>query len=193
MNLSPENTYLIFGIILVLYASYKTRGIQGKIRYEVILEDKSVVTGFMGWSQQKVILPTGKKTMGWFYVDLKRCLHYRLHEGFPWFLFPTMMSMLCYRFDSDRPYNPDDMTNSWPSPNDRAMLDKRDDIQAYNEGNRRSLGSVKKGMLEQYLPYIVLLGFVILGYFIYDLKNSQNMLGAGMNAIEGMLGQLLKK
>jgi hypothetical protein len=48
-------------------------------------------------------------------------------------------------------------------------------------------------MLEQYLPYIVLIGFGVVGYFVYTLQGNVASLGAGQNAIESMLGQLLKK
>ena len=176
--------------MLVTYASWRTRKVQGQIYCTLRRADNSVVTGWANWSQNKIALKTGTKSIGWFIVNQQKVQDKIWNEGFPFFLFPTRGAWLDFSYTSSEPLDPKTFANDWPSPNARALLDKTNDIQAYNEGNRKSLGNAKKTPLEQWMPMLTLGGFLVLGYFIWEIFSRVQQVGSGNNAIYNQIAEL---
>ena len=190
MQFGGTEFYLIILIGVIAYASWKTHEVQSKIYCEFLRSDNTTVNKFASFKQAKIVFDGA-----WYDVDTNRIIGKVWKEGFPFYIFPTRGAKLLYKYNSRRPLDPETFENSWEDdPEVRAALDKKDDIQAYNEGNRKSVGVAgKKTMFEQYLPIIVIGGFLVIGYFVYTLQGNVDRLGAGQNAIQGLIGELLKK
>ena len=93
---------------------------------------------------------------------------------------------------SARALDPANFNNSF-SAEERKQLDRTDDLKGLMVANRESTKGAagKKGMLETYLPFIMIAGFAIIGYFVYSQGHKMDMLGAGQNLLEAEVAKIL--
>ncbi len=88
--------------------------------------------------------------------------------------FPMPARSLDFRHDSARALDPDTFENSFTAEA-RKELDTTDEVRAMSEGHQKALGSKKKGgFLADYMPIIMLIGFVALGFMIFQLIKAVN-------------------
>ncbi len=96
-----------------------------------------------------------------------------------------------YRSNSRRPLDPLDFTNSWDDdPKVRKMLNKKQAIADWQQGTVQGMGKMKMGLLQQYQPLIILLGFAVMGFFLFQMTKKLDLIGFGQNAIQSLLGSL---
>ena len=189
----PQIDFSSWAIMLLMaagYASWKLHQAQTKIFCVLRRADNSVDEGFANWTQHKIALKTGTKSIGWFDVDQSCVQNKILNKGFPFFLFPTRVAYLDYVYTSSHPIDPKTFKTEWPNPEARRDMDKANDIQAYNEGSRKSIGSTKKTPLEQWMPILTVGAFLIMGYFIWEIFNKVQQVGSGNNAIYNQIADL---
>jgi hypothetical protein len=180
--------YLILFGLLILHASYTLFRVKNRIHCELIRKDGTSVQGWATYTMQRIALDNG-----WYYLDTDRIVHELWDKGWPFIAFPTRGDKLYFRFNSDRPLDPKTFTNSWPTPDARKMLDKSDDIQAEKEGNRRAVGGNKGALLQQYMPIILLVIALAVGFSIYNqslLMGKVDQIGALYNAMMEQIGRL---
>lgn len=126
---------------------------------------------------------------GWYEVETDRT-----QLSIKWNPLPMFVRWLDFRHGSARALHPDTFENSF-SAEERKQLNLKDDIQAYDQGSRQSLNAQggRQGAMQKYFPLIVLLGFLIIGYLVWQQGHKIDMLGAGDNSIEALLGEIMKK
>jgi hypothetical protein len=173
------NSQMIF-IILIIFAGY--------LIYDQYSKKDKIYCGFIR-VDQTMIWKWVRKTAGrvefdggWYYID-PNCLIAKWH--YIGYYYETI-----FKWDSSQPLNPKTFKNDALDPVSRKNLDKKEDIAAYNQAQREVTGKVKMGMLQQYLPIIMIVGFIIIGYFVFTMQSKISSLGLGQNAIEQMLGSL---
>lgn len=180
------NTQIIFLVIIAFvgFLIYDQYSKKDKIYCGFIRKDKTLI-----WKWVKKGGDRGRVDFdgGWYYID-PDCIIGKWH-------YIGYYNSLLFRWDSNQPIDP--KTGEPKSLNDdpvaRKNLDKKEDIMAYNQAQQQVAGKIKMGMLQQYLPIIMIIGFLIVGYFVFTLKGNVDALGAGQNAIEGMLDAIMNK
>jgi hypothetical protein len=172
-------------LLLIAFQVYSTYDANKKIWCIFRREDKTKVAK---WAKpnQAVIDFDG----GWYQVEARRITTMIKIVGF----MPTIIKSLDFTHDSTRALDPDTFTASM-SPEERKQLDKRDDIKALETGNQQALksgGAVRLGGLQQYMPLVTIVGFIIVGYFIYMLMGRIDQLGFAMNVIQIDLAKIMQ-
>jgi hypothetical protein len=173
------NTQMIFIILLLLvvYIVYDQYSKKDKIFCYFIRVDQTIIGKWVKKTSGRVDFDGG-----WYYINPDRILHKWHWIGY--------YNTLIFKWDSSQPLDPKTWNNEWEDPVARKNLDKREDIAAYNQAQREVTGKIKMGMLQQYMPIIMIIGFLIIGYFVFTLKSNVDGLGAGQNALEQMIGSL---
>lgn len=98
--------------------------------------------------------------------------------------FPMPVMSLDFRHDSARALHPNTFENAY-TPEQRRQLNIADDVRDFANGNANAIGGkVKKGMLEGFMPIIMIIGFLIVGYLVYMQGKNISMLGNGQNYLE---------
>ncbi len=188
MQLNPTTMLVLILLFAIVFASYSARSLKNKILCTVNRADRTKIVKWAKIDQQRIDIEGG-----WYVVEPDRTVLRLWDSGIHWF-FPVWVRCSDYRHGSARALDPNTFDNSY-SAEARKELDTSDSIRAWSEGNRRALtgGIGKKGMLERYLPIIMIVGFLIVGYLVYNLQNHVNMLGVGQNTLEVQMGQILNK
>jgi hypothetical protein len=185
MALNSTTLFIIFLIFLVAIASYQAHKSKNYTYCMFLRRDRS-------WKNKWVKAKAGRIEFdgGWYYFNPKRTFSKILDEGFPYMIFPTKVDAVILRWDKPNALNPEDFSNDWETPEARKNMNKTEDIEALAKGNRQSLGKPqKKGMLEGYMPIIMILGVVALGYMMYMLMGKIDMLGQAINVLQSMMAR----
>lgn len=119
---------------------------------------------------------------GWYYVATN-CIR---HDT-TWFgLLPVIL--LEFNYKSKYPLDPDTGEPLEETPEMRRNLDKREDIQAYNEGGRKAAGLGKVSVLGGgLLPIILVIGIIASLYLNYQAMGKIDMLGNAINVLQQMM------
>jgi hypothetical protein len=177
------NILLVFMVFLLAYQAYSTMSLKDKIFCTFYRANKTKIEKWAK-DKQRLIDFDG----GWYEVD-PSCIVLQLK----WNPLPVWIRASTYRFDSPKPLNPSSFDNRY-TPDERKQLDKADDIRELQVGNNRAVqGSKQKVAIGGFLPIIILIGFVIVGFMLWQQGSHINQIGNGQNAIESMLSQLLQK
>lgn len=189
MQLNLTTTLIILAVILIGYAVYATQSIQKKIYCTYIRKDKTRIDKWCKQEQARIDFDGG-----WYYINPKRIVLITWDKGI-FSVFPTKIQSLLFKWDSNQPLDPETFDNAYEKPEDRKHLDKTEDLRAMYEGNKQAVQSTKQkqGMLAGYMPIILIAGFLIVGYLVWKLQGSMDMIGNGQNVIESMLGEIMKK
>ena len=121
---------------------------------------------------------------GWYYVNIRRCV-----LEFKWVgILPIWIRTLDFRFDSTQALDPETFNNNWETPEARKALNKEEDIKALDTGTKKSLSPGKGGALGSgWMPYIIVGGFVVVGWFLYQLMGKVDALGFAVNVLQQMM------
>lgn len=188
MQLTPMTMFIFMLVCVVAYAAYSARSLKDRILCTVNRRDRTKIVRWAKQNQARIAIDGG-----WYDVD-PACTVLRLWDsGIHWF-FPVWIRCSDYRHDSSKPLNPDTFDNQY-TPEARKQLDKTDDIRALEQGNQQALTAKggRQGMLQQYLPLIVLVGFLIVGWLLWQQRATSDKLGFAMNVIQEQLGRLLQR
>ncbi len=188
MQLSPQVLFIVIIVFAIFMGSYSARSLKNKILCTLNRADRTKIQKWAKIDQTRIDMDGG-----WYEVK-PECTTLRLWDSGIHFLFPTWVRCSDYRHGSAKPLNPDTYDNTY-SAEERKQLDKTDDIRALEQGNQRSLiqGAGKQGLFQKYLPIIMIGGFLIIGWFLWQMQAKMNLLGAGQNYIEGVLGDIMSK
>jgi hypothetical protein len=94
---------------------------------------------------------------------------------------------------SARALDPSTFSNTF-SAEERKQLDRTDDLKGLMVANKESVqqgSKMKQGLLQQYMPFIMIAGFAIVGYLVFQMQHRMDMLGAATNLIEAQLAKIL--
>lgn len=180
---NPSSAFTFMLLLLIIFQTYNVYDANKKIWCIFRRVDKTKVSK---WAKatQAVIDFDG----GWYQVESRR-----VTTMIKWLPLPTIVKSLDFTHDSTRALDPDTFANAM-SPEERKQLDKRDDIKALEQGNQATLGKQggKVGMLQQYMPLITVVGFLILGYLLYQVMGQQNKIGFAINTLQSQLATIMQ-
>lgn len=184
MQLTPETLLLVFLGFMLVSVWYQSTLNRHRIWCTFHRRDGTDEHKFIKDSQGRI-----EWAGGWYNVRPVVTIDWRLLFG----IIPLPVRALYWHEDNAEPINPQTGASYDPTPSERKRLDTTDEIRAYDEGGRQGIQGVKAkgGLLQQYLPIIVIGGFVVIGFFIYTLMSKVNLLGTGQNYIEQQLGQII--
>ena len=184
-----SNQMLLWGFAIIAYIWYSVNDKRDKIYCTLIRKDK---TKLNEWRKKN---PSGRVEMdgGWYYYTSNAVTYDWLNKGIH-LLFPIYVPCALFRWNCKWALSPEKFEADEESPQVRKNLDKEEDLTAWRKSGQTAMAGKKKmSMLEAYMPMITVGGFIVVGYFIWTLMGKVNMIGAGQNAIQNMLGQLLNK
>ena len=169
-------TYLV--VMFVLMLGYNLYLSNNRIMCRITRRDKSV--------RKKWAKPVNGERIedgsAWYYVRTK-CIK---SETSFFGLIPVRV--LDFSYLSSQPLDPDSGEPVAESPEVRRNLDKREDIEAYNEGGRVAMGKGKIGFMGGgIMPIILVIGVVASVYFIWQLMGKIDMLGQAVNVLQNMM------
>lgn len=177
------NVILLF---VVFMASLSARRMSHRIWCSYRRADRTKLEQWAKENQKVIIFDGGK-----YHVEPSRVV-LKLYTGGIHILFPTWVRCLDYRHDSARALHPDTFENSFTAE-ERQQLDASDDIAQLLKGSQQAMIKPQKQLLGSWMPIIVIVGFLIVGWLIYSQQGKIDMLGNGQNYIEQQMGQILQK
>ncbi len=178
--------FLIFFVVIIIgYGIYSVYMLKDKVHCTFRTRDKTVLHKTVKINAGKIVF-----CGAWYDLDVKRTTLRLIWQG----IIPTWVRCLDYRWNSRYPLDPETFTNTADNPEDRAALDKTDDLKALMETQKSSLvkGTQKKGMLESLMPIILIAGFLIVGYLVYQLQGNVTQIGIQGNVTQQQLIDLQK-
>ncbi len=188
MSLSSILVFLLLLMFLVAYASYSLNKAKSHIYCMFIRWDGTWINKWAKPMQDRIDFDKG-----WYKLNPEMMISKVLDNGIHK-LFPTKVDAQIFRFGNPDPLNPFKFEIASLTPEQRKALNKREDIEAYAQGNRTSLQSKqRKGMLESLMPMITLAVFAVMGYMIYILNSRVDQIGFGQNVVQQMLQELLAR
>jgi hypothetical protein len=174
---------LIILFFILVYQSYTTYSLKDKIFCTFYRANKTKIEKWAK-DKQRLIDFDG----GWYDVDPARVV-----LQLKWNPLPVWIRASTYRFDSPRALDPSNFDNRY-TPDERKQLDKADDIRELQQGNRQALQAGKqKVAIGGWLPIVVIIGFLVVGFMLWRQQSSIDKIGLGQNYIESILSQLLQK
>ncbi len=124
---------------------------------------------------------------------VSRCVTFQYFTGglFGW-LNPMFVATLDYDASNEDPFNPDDLSESRIiTPRVRKTINNEDRMAAFARGVNIQAGK-KKGGIADLLPWIAVLGLVIVGFFVYQDHQNQQILISQMQQIQATLKSIVK-
>jgi hypothetical protein len=185
MNLSPMTTYIILFLFVIGYLSLDTYTMSKKIHCTFRRRDNTKLTKWAKMSQGAIEFDGGI-----YHVRPDRT-YQALYTGGLHILVPTWIRCADYRWDSAMPLDPKTFKNDYETPETRKQLNMEEDVRALHEGNRKAQGAAKAAPMGGLVTIILLLGFVVLGYFTYSNMKKIDLLGYGQNVIQQQLGTII--
>ncbi|KKM44498.1 hypothetical protein LCGC14_1561510 [marine sediment metagenome] len=143
---------------LIFYSSAK---LQNKIYCSFRRIDKTKIEKFVPKDARYVIFDKGR-----YKIDTKRITLLWWNRGFSYF-FPQKVSSLDFSWYSEVPHDPDNFEDTWDTPEARNAASSEEDWKGFNKGMAQQIGK-KAGAIVQYLPYIMVMAFVILAFLYYS-------------------------
>ncbi len=181
MQLPPNSTFIVIFVLVIGWQIFSTLNTTHRIWCSFRRRDRTKLEKWAKDDQGRIDFDGA-----WYHVEPSRCV-----LMLKWMPLPMWVRALDYRWNSARALHPDTFETSF-DPTERKRLDRSDEIRAFDEGGQRAMkGGEKKGMLERLFPIIVLVGFVIIGFMLWRMQNSVNMLGIGQNYLEGVIHEAL--
>jgi hypothetical protein len=188
MPLNTTSLLLYFLASVLIYLTYIAHNIKNKIWCSYRRPDRTKIERWVAigkdgrWSDVEF-------DGGWYHVEPSRTvLMWKVFLGF----FPMPIRCLDFRHDSARALDPSTFQNSIDAQM-RKDLDKTDELRAIFKASSEQAANIKKrrgGMFEGYTPIILLIGFVVLGWFMYQMIGKLDMIGNGQNLVESQLNVL---
>lgn len=195
MTLSLPQFISILLMFVIGYGILSCYDKKNKIFCTFKANDRTEQSRWTKKSQDKIIFKGSDGRERWYDIEIGRTTLKWITNGIH-LLFPLFGRCLTYTQDSRRPEDPFTFSNTMDAdPAVRATLDAKDDVLEFEQRTEKGLGvgKMKGGLLQQWMPIIMILGFAILGYLIYQQGQHINLLGKGQNLLESMMGQLLQK
>ena len=173
--MSPQ---ILSVLIVVAIFAYELFMVNTRIRCIFTGRDKKI--------KKKWAKPTNGERIefnnGWYYV-VTHCITY---DTALFGLLPV--AVLNFTWRNKYPIDPATGDVATETPEMRKNLDKREDIQAYNEGGRVAIGKTKVGFMGGgILPIILVVGVVASVYFIFQMRGQIDMLGQAINVLQEMI------
>ncbi len=183
MQFNPSTEYIVILLLLIAVQVYCSLHFSKMIWCTFRTVDRTRITKWAKATQTVVEFDGGR-----YEVEPSR-----ITFGIKWLLLPMSVKCLDFRHDSSRALDPDTFENTY-TPEQRVQLDIKDDVKGFNQGNQQSLSArgLKQGLMQQYLPLIVLVGFLICGYLIWQQRIQTDKLGFGINVVQEQLGRILQ-
>ncbi len=168
--MNPSLFLVILVLVVFAWAWYSASKLQNQIHCSYRRVDKTVIEKFTH-RRSKHVRFDGQE----YNIVPDRILLIRWKRGIHQFL-PIWVQHLDFTWDYPYPLNPNDYKSPIISPEVRNAINQEERMKAYARSQQQALGSKKGGMLQQYLPYIIIIGFVILGFWLYTQGQHISML-----------------
>lgn len=176
------NVIVYFLLFILAYQVYSVYSVRSKIWCSFRRADRTKIERWAKKDQQRIEFDGG-----WYHVEPDRTT-----LMIKWMPLPMWIRCLDFRHGSSRALHPDTFDSSMDDV-ERKRLDISDDIRAYDEGSRKAYEQKGKvGLLQQWLPIILLIGMLFIGYMVYQQQKRVDMLGLGQNVIESQLQKIIE-
>lgn len=181
ISTSQMFTYLPW--LVLIYLAYILYGLKTKILCSYRRTDRTKIEKWATPNQSRIEFEGG-----WYQVEPARTvIQWKVYA----FMFPVPVRALDFRHGSSRALDPSTFNSDFTAE-ERKQLDRTDNLLGLQTASQQATkGNRKQGMLEQYLPYIMLAGFAIMAYFIFQVSGKADRIGLGQNVIEQQLGKII--
>ena len=171
----------IMAIILVVMAWSANTNKRNKIYCTIRRVNKTKIEKFVKMTSRFVIFDGGK-----YDIIPSRITFIWWNKGLIHQLFPQWVASLDFTWSSRWPHDPNKLHVTAETPRTRNALNKEEWVESYYKGAKPS-SKIQKNMIEQYLPWIALIGVGLVGAYLYttmqgmamdlaDLRNTINTL-----------------
>lgn len=185
ISLSTPQIFLIMVFIFIGLSFFQALKAQNKIYCTFIKRDGTEISKYAKLNQGRVEFENGYYNIIPNRITLKKV----------WFgVIPTKVVCAKWKWDSNMPIDPTTWKNDYDKPEDRAALDKTEDLRALFETQKNTLStkSGKKSMLENLMPIIMIGGFLIVGYLVWKMNENVTSVGIQGNVTQQQLLDLMK-
>ncbi len=166
--MNPEIFIVVIALLLVGYILYSIYNLQYKTLCYFRRKNKQRVRRFVPLKDNKVVFDNHE-----YEID-PRCAQLEWVKILGLFSVPIVAYDFSWyhRF----PHNPDDFENTWDTPDLRKAINLTDRMKAYAKGQSQALGGKKPSTLQQYLPWIAIIGILIIGVMLYNTNQHISLL-----------------
>ena len=185
ISLSTPQVFLIMVVFFIGFSFFQALSAQNKIYCTFIKRDGTEISKYAKLNQGRVEFENGYYNIVPNRITLKRV----------WFgVIPTKVVCAKWKWDSNMPIDPTTWKNDYDKPEDRAALDKTEDLRALFETQKVTLSTKggKKGFLENLMPIIMIGGLIIIGYLVYTQGKKVDQAGYAMNTIQQQFLDLMR-
>lgn len=182
VNSSVMLNFLLFCMVMLQF--YSVYSVRDRIWCTFRNPDRTKISKWAKVGQSRI-----EFAGGWYQVEPDR-----VTLAIKWNPMPSWVRTLDFRHDSSRALDPNTFSNEY-TPQARKQMDITDDVAGFQGGNERSLTKVggKQNMLQQYMPLMVLIGFIVVGFFLYQQQQKTDNVGFAINVVQQQLGDVLKR
>ena len=181
---NPLNPFSMMLLLLIFFQTYSVLDANKKIWCVFRRVDKTKIAKWAKSTQARIEFDGG-----WYQIEGRR-----ITTMIKWLPLPTVVKSLDFTYGSTLALDPDTFDTSM-SPEARKQLDKTDDIRALEGGNNQALkgaSTVKLGAFQQYMPIVMLVGFLVVGWMLYQTWQKIDLLGFSVNVVQEQLGKVMQ-
>jgi len=165
-------------LLIFVLAWYSANKLQSQVHILYRRGDKTIKEGFVKRRGNIVIIEGAKYRIlpdRIALIDWKRGIHQFL---------PIKVQHLDYTWDDEFPHDPSQYDNPIISPEVRNAINQEERLKAYARSQGQALSGKKAGSLEKYLPWIAIIGLLLLGVFLYNMSQQVNLLENMLKAVK---------
>ena len=179
------NIIIFFVIVIVGIVSYQTNSLSSKVKCVLTTPTNTEEVKWININSPIVKFKINKETRI-FYNNPKFIKHSVKRDGLFMF-FPTKIDTEYFAWNSKWPLDPLTLQPTSEAPDIEANLQLSQDLQDYAQGYNKAMLSGKQGLFAQWMPIITIIGFIIVGFFIYQVNANTTNVGNAVNVLQGMM------
>lgn len=132
---------------------------------------------------------------GWYYYTPAQVILESYNKGIHAVL-PTNIRTLYFKYDTKGALDPATHDDSWLTPQMFKNLSKQNDVESLNRGSEKALKTSKQGasiLGGGWLPIILIVGIVAIGYLVWKQQSMVNSLGMQSNVMQQQMLDIMNQ
>lgn len=180
------NIILFAVIIIVAIASLQTHKASSQIKCIITTPTNTEITKWININSPIVKFKINGKNL--IYINDPKCIKTAVRSDGLFMFFPTKINIEYFAWSSKWPLNPLTLEPSVDSPENEYNLQLTQELQDLGKSYQgMSPQSGKQGLFAQWMPIITIIGFVIVGFFIYQVNSNTTNVGNAVNVLQSMM------
>ena len=179
------NLFLFVIIVIVGIVSYQTNSLSSKVKCVITTPTNTEEVKWININSPIVKFKINKETRI-YYNNPKFIKHSVKRDGLFMF-FPTKVDIEYFAWNSKYPLDPLTLEPTAESPENEANLQLSQDLKDYAEGYKNMSPNAKQGLFAQWMPIITIIGFIIVGFLIYQNNQNTTDVGNAVNVLQSMM------